>query len=125
MASCLDKEKFEVYVDIEGEQTTNGGTLPPNVTVTSLKPDIVIINKKDPKVSIFELTVPSEQRIELSNTLKSNKYQHFRTDIKSHTVTVTPFEVGSHTGYISSQNKKNLADLHKFCKKEIKLKTFI
>ena len=86
---------------------------------------MVIINKKEPKVSIFELTVPSEQRIEISNKLKSDKYQHFITDITSHTVTVTPFEIGSHTGYISTQNKKNLADLHKFCKKDIKLKTFI
>ena len=106
VASCLDKEKYEVYVDIEGEQTAAGGTLPLNIIVSNLKPDIVIIDKKEPKVSIFELTVPSEQRIDISSRLKSDKYQHFLTDIKSHAVTVTPFEVGSHTGYISTITKK-------------------
>ena len=41
-----------------------------------------------------------------------------------HRVSVYPFEIGSHTGYISSDNKDNLAKLHKFCKRDIKLKQF-
>ena len=47
------------------------------------------------------------------------------SDIKSHTVKVIPFEIGSHTGYISTENKKSLHTLHKFCKSDIKLKKFI
>ena len=76
-------------------------------------------------MSIFELTVPSEQRIEKANSLKNEKYQHFITDIKNHTVTVAPFEIGSHTGFISNSNRKSLKEIHKFCKKEIKLKNFM
>ena len=37
---------------------------------------------------------------------------------------VQPFEIGSHTGYISRENKESLAKLHKFCKTDIKLKQF-
>ena len=40
-------------------------------------------------------------------------------------VSVRPFEIGSHTGYISRENKETLAKLHKFCYKDIKLKQFI
>ena len=70
ISKCLDKEKYKCYVDIDGHQTPAGGTLPPNVIVTNLKPDITIINKRDKTISIFELTVPSEQRIDTANKLK-------------------------------------------------------
>ena len=33
-------------------------------------------------------------------------------------------EIGSNTGYISRENKKTLAKLHTFCKKDTKLKHF-
>ena len=45
-------------------------------------------------------------------------------DVSTYKVSVQPFEVGSHTGYISRENKKRLANLHKFCKKDIKIKEF-
>ena len=60
ISKCLDKSKYQIYVDIEGHQTPAGGTLPPSVIVTTLKPDIVIVDKKAKTASIFELTVPSE-----------------------------------------------------------------
>ena len=49
---------------------------------------------------------------------------HFKSDIKTHTVKVTPFEIESHTGYISHENKKSIHLLHKFCDKSITLKKF-
>ena len=73
---------------------------------------------------IFELTVPSEARIEISNKLKFDKYAHLITDIKPFEVSLIPFEVGAHQGYITRENKSNLNKLHKFCKKSTKLKTF-
>ena len=124
ISKCLDKDKFKCYIDIPGHQTQGAGTIPQNVLVTNLKPDIVIIDRKDNSVKIFELTVPAEHRIEAANKLKMDKYQHFSSDITNHTATVVPFEVGSHTGYISTQNKKNLHLLHKFCTKNVKFKKF-
>ena len=52
------------------------------------------------------------------------KYQHFSSDITRYKVSVNPFEVGSHTGYISRDNKQVLARLHKFCKGDLKFKCF-
>ena len=92
---------------------------------SNLKPDITIINKQDKTISIFELTVPSEQRIEAANKLKIEKYQHFLSDISSLQPNLKCFEIGSHTGYISPRNKRYLVDLHKYCKKGIKLKNFL
>ena len=63
ISECLDKTKYSCYVDIPGCQTPAGGTLPPALLVTPLRPDIVIIDKKKKEVNIFELTVPGEGRI--------------------------------------------------------------
>ena len=39
-------------------------------------------------------------------------------------VSVHPFEVGSHTGNITRENKERIARLHKLCKREVKFKNF-
>ena len=70
------------------------------------------------------MTVPGKARIKIAHNLKSEKYQHFSTDIHNYKVSVRPFEIGSNTGYISRENKITLAKLHTFCKKDIKLKDF-
>ena len=72
-----------------------GGTIPPSVLVTTLKPDLVIFDKKAKSVDIFELTVPSETRIQTAHRLKYEKYQHFENDIMTFKVSVRPFEIGS------------------------------
>ena len=104
--------------------TTFPTELPPNVAVSTLKPDIVVLDKQKKAVHIFELTCPAEHRIETANQLKAHKYSHFESDIMHFKTTVIPFEVGSHTGYLTRNNKTRLASLHKFCKKSIKLKNF-
>ena len=88
-------------------------TLPPSLAVTQLRSDIVIIDKQKKSVSVFELTVPGEGRIKVSHDLKYKKYQHLISDIKSQTVSIIPFEIGSHTGYISADNKCYLKKLNK------------
>ena len=50
---------------------------------------------------------------------------HFETDHPGENISVTPFEVSSHTGYVSKGNKMRLAQLHKYCLKSIKLKNFV
>ena len=124
ISKCLNKSKFKCYIDIEGSQTSAGGTLPPNLAVTTLKPDIVIFDKASKTVDIFELTIPAEHRIKKAHELKYEKYQHFISDIKNQTVKVLPFEIGSHTGYITQENKKTLHSLHKYCEKNITMKKF-
>ena len=119
VVNCLDAAKFTIYSDIEGHEAPGGGTVPPEVTVTNLKPDITIWDKVNNKFHIFELTVPLDVNISQRNLDKSNKYAHFSTDITHITTTVTAFEISS------LGNKKRLATLHKFCKRGIKLSMFV
>ena len=65
-----------------------------------------------------------EARLDTAHKLKTESYSYFVTDIRTHSVTVTPFEVGAHTGHINNDNKTRLHMLHSYCKKEIKLKKF-
>ena len=121
ISKCLDRKKFKCFIDLEGHQTESGGTIPTNMLVTLLKPDIVIVDTRSKTVHVFELTVPGEARLEKAHKLKDDKYSHLVSDIKSHTVTVTPFEVGAQTGHINSDNKQRLHKIHSFCTKDIKL----
>ena len=105
-------------MDILGHKTPDGGTLPPNVAVSTLKPDIAVVDKQKKTVDIFELTCPAEHKIETANRLKAQKYSHFETDIIHYKAPVIPFEVGSHTGYITRDNKTRLASLHRFARNQ-------
>ena len=93
ISKCLNRSKFKCYIDIEWSQTSAGGTLPPNLSVSTLKPDIVIIGKASKTVSIFELIIPAEHRIKKARELIFEKYQHFISDIKRYTVKVLPFKI--------------------------------
>ena len=126
ISQVLDKTKYEVYVDIPGHQTPNGGTVPTDVLVTGDRPDVVIIDREKKTCNIFELTVPYdvETNINAAQLRKKNKYAYFLTDVTSLAPTVTPFEVATR-GFVSTQNRDRLKLLHKFCKRNVKLKTFI
>ena len=124
ISTCLDKSKYTCLVDIPGCQTAGGGTLPPSLVVTPLRPDLVIIDKQKKEVNVFELTVPGEARIKIAHDLKYQKYKHLISDIRSQSVNIIPFEIGSHTGYVSAENKVHLKKIHKFCQKSVKLKKF-
>ena len=124
VANSLDKSKYECFIDIPGHQTSNNGTIPSDITITADRPDIVIINRKDKIVYIFELTACFEMNISTRHTFKENKYAYFLTDIKNFTTTVIAFEIGAR-GYVTRENCDRLKLLRKFCKKGIKAKKFI
>jgi hypothetical protein len=46
-STCLDPDKFICCVDIPGHQTPAGVTLPPNVAVSTLKPDSVAVDRPE------------------------------------------------------------------------------
>ena len=87
------------------------GSVPPEICITAQKPDIVIVDRKDKNIHIFELTVPFEMNIEQRHREKSDKYAHFATDCTGFTCVVTAFEIGSR-GYISRRNHSALYTLH-------------
>ena len=52
--------------------------------MTTLKPDIVLLDETKKEAFIFELTCPFEQNIHKRHKQKADKYAHFETDIKSY-----------------------------------------
>ena len=122
--SCIDKSKFECFADLEGHQTPGGGTILPQYTITTLRPDIIVTDKNTKKMFLLELTVPIEQNEVSRHQDKLNKYNHFLTEITDVEPTLICYEIGSR-GYISKSNIDRLKLIHKFCKPGIKFKTFM
>ena len=110
--------KFKVYSDLLGWEAPGGGTIPPALCVTNLKPDIVIIDEHKKTLHIFELTMPLNRNIDDRNKEKTLKYTPFPTDIIGYNCTLNCFEISS-TGFINTRNKTTLNTLHTFIKKSI------
>ena len=116
--------RFTVYSDLPGWETTGGGTIPPALCVTNLKPDIVIVDEHTKTLHIYELTMPLSRNIEERHVEKTLKYTPFLTDITGYKCTLNCFEISS-TGFISNRNKSTLYSLHKFLKKSLKRSSFM
>ena len=109
ICSATGMESVEVYADLQGHRT-NGVTVPSSVTITGLKPDVVIVNRKSspPEVALVELTVPwdSSSGMESARLRKDERYEKLTSDIeeqgfKCHNI---PLEVGAR-GLINNRNK--------------------
>ena len=120
----LDISKVSVFSDIPGFQTTNGGSLPADMAVTTLKPDVVLLDHKEKIIHLFGLTVNWESNYEKNNTYKSNTYAYFLMDITKNKPSLTAFEVGLR-GNLDKKNQNRLKSLHLFMKNNIKLETWL
>ena len=49
--------------------------IPSNIIQTSLRPDLVVMSEKKKMLGLMELTVPYEDRIEISSEIKRDKYK--------------------------------------------------
>ena len=109
------KEHIDVYSDMPGFNI-NGGSLPPNIIVSNLNPDLVIVDKSQSpeEVVLYELTYPfdSPQNIQQANSYKKDKYQSLKSDIEENGFTchVIPFEIGAR-GFIPRRVKLILYSL--------------
>ena len=110
---------FKVYSDLPGWEATGGGTIPSELCLTNLKPDVVIIDPVKKRLNIFELTVPLTSNIDQRHSEKSRKYAPFVTDITEHSTTVNCFEISS-TGFITKSNRSTLNTLHTLMGKDLK-----
>ena len=128
MAQEMAKGKpseVNIYTDIP-EYSCNGGTLPADIIQTLQRPDIVLLNRKEKKIILFELTVSFEKNIESAHLKKQTRYRDLTSDIKTKgwQVECVPFEIGSR-GYISQRNKKSILDTLKKFKVKVPHKKFI
>ena len=64
VVNCIDLGKFSVYSDLPEHTAAGGGSMPPEICITTLKPDIVIQEKTTNNINIFELTCPLIENIE-------------------------------------------------------------
>ena len=102
-----------IYADIEGAKV-NGGTVPPDVMVTSQRPDMVIVNKNSTPSTVFlvELTCPFTRNIAGANNRKRARYEFLTSVIKEAGFTCMnlPFEIGSR-GHVTLSNKNTLSSI--------------
>ena len=127
IAQCLDKGRFEFHVDVPGYKTRSGGTVPISTGfIAEDRPDIVLIDRKAGTFDIFELTVcfDREANFTAAHRLKDNRYAYYLKDMTALKPSVTSFEIGTR-GFVSKDNYERLRNLHKFCRKGIKLSEFI
>ena len=103
-------EGVKLYADIEGAKV-NGGTIPPEIMVTSSRPDLVIVNTPTTPTSVLlvELTVPFTRNIEAANSRKRLRYEFLDSDIteRGFKCSNMPLEIGSR-GHISARNRETL-----------------
>ena len=125
----IDKDNARVYADIKGH-TIGGGTVPPDVLVTSEKPDIVIVHGPETTaatkthITIIELTVPWEERLKASREHKTDKYSSLVSDLKAagFSVDFIPLEVGVR-GIINQENKASIKLIKNVSKSSVSLKS--
>jgi hypothetical protein len=76
------REGFTLFSDLNGQDAGNGGTFPPDIIVTSQRPDLVLIDREKRLIIVFELTCPWDANINKDHTYKQNKYASLISDLK-------------------------------------------
>ena len=85
-----------------------GGSIPPNVLVTNLRPDIFVVNETSQLAIIFELTCPWDTNIVRSHEFKENKYAPLVADLSRRYRTFHFSVEISVRGQVSKPNKERL-----------------
>ena len=97
-----------LFSDMPGYQAPHGGTIPPHVLVTALKPDICNVSETSEELIVFELTCPWDRNIERSHNYKSEKYAPLVADL-SQTRVVSFFSIEiSARGQVTKGNRSRL-----------------
>ena len=98
---------WQLQVDLDGKLK-----VPAQVAETHLRPDMLLVSRGTRRMGIIELTVPSEERIEVSSELKKMKYEGLKTEgkTKGWAVTVWAVEVGCR-GFPASSMANLLKDI--------------
>ena len=96
-------------------------TIPCDIFPTFLRPDVVIVDRRDRKIVIIELTIPFERNFEEAQRRKSVKYASVIAGLEEagYACTFFSLEVGSR-GVISHGAHRFLKDLSGASRKEVK-----
>ena len=100
-----------MLVLVLGFFASHGGTIPPHVLVSKLKPDLLLINESSCTIILLELTCPWDANIATSHTFKLEKYSPLVADLsRRYTVHYYPVEI-SVRGQVSKSNRARLKSL--------------
>ena len=110
-------EGLSFHSDLEGCKV-GGGSIPPEIIVTSQRPDLVILDKRktQTEIHLVELTVPFDtiEGIERARERKSERYAALASDIREQGLKchLHTLEIGTR-GYISPRNRGTITHLCK------------
>ena len=108
-----------LFSDLAGFQTPHGGTIPPRVLVTALRPDLVILNELSREIIIFELTCPWDSHTDRSHS----KYAALIADLSwSSNAFLFSIEV-SMCGQLTKANRSHLKAVAFRCCDDLKVVT--
>ena len=98
---------WKMQADLDGHLK-----FPKEVAVTDKRPDLILISTESKKVGLVELTIPSEERVEVSGEMKKTKYAPLQQEGKTNgwNVQVWTIEVGC-KGFPASSMASFLKDL--------------
>ena len=99
---------MHLFSDLPGFLAPGGGSIPPNILVTNLRPDIFIINKSSRQAVVFELTCPWDSNIIRSHNFKEEKYAPLVADLSERFRTYLFSVEVSVRGQVTAVNKKRL-----------------
>ena len=104
-------ENFSLYSDLPGFTAAHGGVIPPHILVTSLRPDLFIINETSKQIIFFELTCPWDGNVARSHTYKEEKYTPLITDLsREYSVFNYSVEVSAR-GQVTKDNRARIKSL--------------
>ena len=98
-----------MFSDLAGRGSRGSGTVPLDIMPTTQRPDIVVLNRTDRRIVIFELTVPWDSNVENAHRLKMDKYAALVSDLEEggYTVFLFCFEV-TVRGQLTKANRARL-----------------
>ena len=107
---------MHLFSDLPGFLAPGGGSIPPNILVTNLRPDIFIINETSRQAVVFELTCPWDSNIIRSHDFKEEKYAPLVADLSERFRTYLFSVEVSVRGQVTAVNKKRLkAFVYRVC----------
>ena len=102
------KSGFVLFSDMPGYQAPHGGTIPPHILTTSLRPDIFLVNETSREAVIFELTCPWDSNVDRSHSFKEEKYSPLVADL-ARSFSVSQFSVEiTVRGQVTKANRARL-----------------
>lgn len=102
----LDIPSATIYCDLPG---SSHFTIPPDILVTTQRPDLVIVDREQQNMYILELTVCFESNRTNAHKFKDGKYEHLLSELVScgYTPHYCAVEVGSR-GTICYESKQDI-----------------